>query len=113
MNVQVEIREPVAGTSRTLQFTRSPVRIGRNQLNDISLEDPFVSEWHGIIRFDDHSVAYFDLGSTNGTLLDGKRLARNVAAELGAPSRLQLGRLELVVLLQQPAQPAPPPKPSQ
>jgi predicted component of type VI protein secretion system len=100
MILNVQITEMTSGTSRSLRFPKSPVRIGRNQLNDIPLEDPFVSEWHGIIRFDDRSIAYFDLGSTNGTMLDGKRLAKNVGVELTLSSRLQLGRLELIASLQ-------------
>ena len=97
MILEVKIKAPAGGASRTLRFSKSPIRIGRNQLNDISLDDPFVSEWHGTIRFDERSVAYFDLGSTNGTLLDGKRMAKNVASELSDSSRLQLGLLEIVV----------------
>ena len=97
MILEVRIKAPPGGTSRTLQFTKSPVRIGRNQLNDISLDDPFVSEWHGTIRFDDRSIAYFDLGSTNGTLLDGKRLAKNVASELSVTSVLRVGLIEMEV----------------
>jgi predicted component of type VI protein secretion system len=99
MILEVQIKEPAGGTNRTLRFPQSPVRIGRNQLNDIPLDDPFVSEWHGILRFDQQSIAYFDLGSTNGTMLEGKRLAKNVGVELTVKSRLQLGRLELAVSL--------------
>ena len=33
--------------------------------------------------------------STNGTVLEGKRLTKNVAVELTDTSRLQLGLLEL------------------
>src|SRR3978361_1441473 len=107
MILEVQIKEPAGGANRTstLRFPQSPVRIGRNQLNDISLEDPFVSEWHGILRFDQQSVSYFDLGATNGTMLDGKRLAKNVGVELSPASRLQLGRLELVVTLEDEAMP--------
>src|SRR5262245_3582801 len=94
MILEVQIGEPT-GSIRTLKFPQSPVRIGRNQLNDIHLEDPFVSEWHGIIRYDERTISYFDLGSTNGSVLDGKRLAKNVGVELGEHSRLQLGRLQL------------------
>jgi len=97
MVIEVQIKQPNAGASRTLRFSQSPVRLGRNQLNDIPLDDPFVSEWHGIIRFDAASIAYFDLGSTNGTILDGKRLAKNVPAVLSESSRLQLGMLEVTV----------------
>ena len=97
MNLEVTVKAPAAGPDKILRFSQSPVRIGRNQLNDISLQDPFVSEWHGIIRFDQEGVAYFDLGSTNGTILEGKRLTKNVAVELSDSSRLQLGLLELTV----------------
>src|SRR4029079_19137249 len=99
MAIDVNIRQPNAGSSRVLSFSRSPVRIGRNELNDIPLQDPFVSEWHGIIRFDDRQIAYFDLGSTNGTVLDGKRLVKSVPAPLSDSSRLKLGLLEMTVVL--------------
>ncbi|HXI58013.1 MAG TPA: type VI secretion system-associated FHA domain protein [Polyangia bacterium] len=95
--LEVKIKAPAGGPEKTLRFSQSPVRIGRNQLNDISLQDPFVSEWHGIIRFDQRNIAYFDLGSTNGTILEGKRLTKNVAMELSDTSLLQLGLLELTV----------------
>ena len=111
MILEVRIKAPPGGISRTLQFAKSPVRIGRNQLNDISLDDPFVSEWHGTIRFDDHSVAYFDLGSTNGTLLDGKRLAKNVASELSVASVLRVGLIEMEVAREQAATEAPAKRP--
>jgi type VI secretion system protein ImpI len=101
MILEVHITDPLAGTSRNLRFAQSPIRIGRNQLNDVSLDTPFVSEWHGTIRFDAQSIAYFDLGSTNGTMLDGKRLAKNVAVELSPTSRLQLGGVQVVVSVHQ------------
>lgn len=107
MILEIRIKAPQGGASRTLTFTKSPVRIGRNQLNDISLEDPFVSEWHGTIRFDERSVAYFDLGSTNGTELDGKRLAKNVQTDLTVDSRLRLGLLELSIIPPTSETPAP------
>ena len=87
----------IGGSMQTLRFSRSPVRIGRNQLNDITLEDQFVSEWHGAIRFDDHNITYSDMGSTNGSVLDGTRLPKNISAPLSDLSRLVLGRRELMV----------------
>jgi type VI secretion system protein ImpI len=101
MILEVQITDPMTGSSRKMRFSHSPVRIGRNQLNDLSLDTPFVSEWHGTIRFDGKSVAYFDLGSTNGSMLDGKRLTKNVAVELSEASRLQVGGVELSVSVQQ------------
>ena len=104
MVLEIHIKQPGGDADRSLRFSRSPVRIGRNQLNDISLQDPFVSEWHGVIRFDDKSIAYFDLGSTNGTLLDDKRLTKNVASALTERSRLQLGLIEIRIVPVRPEQ---------
>src|SRR4051812_2398870 len=113
MILVVTIHAPKGGTSQTLRFAKSPIRIGRNQLNDISLDDPFVSEWHGTIRFDRHSVAYFDLGSTNGTVLEGARLVKNVATPLTETSRLKVGLLYIQVAPEMDdEQPTPPPTPS-
>jgi len=98
MPLEITIRDPTSTAERTLTFAKSPVRIGRNQLNDIPLDDPFVSEWHGLIHFGGESVDYYDLGSTNGTILDGKRLTKNVPAPLTDRSRIHLGRIELTVV---------------
>ena len=107
MILDINVKNVVTGTTETKRFTQSPVRIGRNQLNDIPIEDPFVSEWHGIIRFEGDGVAYFDMGSTNGTLLDGKRVPKNVAAPLTTKSCLVLGRREVTVSPQAREAPAP------
>lgn len=110
MILVVTIHAPKGGTSQTLRFAKSPIRIGRNQLNDISLDDPFVSEWHGTIRFDRQGVAYFDLGSTNGTVFEGARLVKNVATPLTETSRLKVGLLYIQVAREMDdEQPTPPP----
>ncbi|HXJ24009.1 MAG TPA: FHA domain-containing protein [Polyangia bacterium] len=97
MPLEISVKDPTSTSERKLNFSKSPVRIGRNQLNDIPLDDPFVSEWHGLIHFGGESVDYYDLGSTNGTILDGKRLTKNVPAPLTERSRIHLGRIELTV----------------
>ncbi|HET6331605.1 MAG TPA: FHA domain-containing protein, partial [Polyangiales bacterium] len=74
--IQIErLKERVA---ETCAFAQSPVRIGRNPLNDVELDDGYVSQWHGVIRFHDEQTTYLDLGSTNPTLIDGKPVERNV-----------------------------------
>ena len=98
MPLEVTVKDPTSTSHRTLTFAKSPVRIGRNQLNDIALDDPFVSEWHGLIHFGAETVDYYDLGSTNGTVLDGKRLAKNVPAPLTDKSRIHLGRIEVTIV---------------
>ncbi|MBN2194434.1 MAG: FHA domain-containing protein [Polyangiaceae bacterium] len=56
-----------SATDYTLR--RLPVRIGRNQLNDLVLEYPFVSQFHAVLELGDRGLRLCDLGSTNGTTL--------------------------------------------
>jgi predicted component of type VI protein secretion system len=97
MSLEITVKIPGSTSNRTLTFLESPIRVGRNQLNDIAIDDPFVSEWHGTIRFDDEGVTYSDLGSTNGSVIDSIRLAKNAPARLTAGSRILLGRIELAI----------------
>lgn len=50
-------------------FRKSSVRIGRNPLNDLHIELPFVSQFHAVIDHDGRELILRDLGSTNGTLV--------------------------------------------
>ena len=88
MAIQVQVKHVRTGELKTLWFEQSPIRIGRNQLNNVAINDHHVSEWHGIIRFDATGVYYYDLGSTNGTSLEGKRLPKNTVTPLTANSQL-------------------------
>lgn len=97
MVIKIQLSDSQTGSEQTLEFDRSPIRIGRNALNNIVIEDRFVSQWHGMIRFDDMSVTYFDLGSTNGTRFEGKRLSKNTAIALVGPALLGISRFELRV----------------
>ena len=76
-------------------FTRSPVRVGRNQLNDLVVNESFVSQWHAIIRFDATQIVYVDLGSTNGTTFNGQRLPKNVEATILPDSDVRIGPVRL------------------
>lgn len=91
----VRITNTQTGETEHSAFASSPVRIGRNQLNELVLNEPFVSQWHAVVRFDEHKVRYVDLGSTNGTTLAGRRLARHVQVEVDPQSDLRIGPLQL------------------
>jgi predicted component of type VI protein secretion system len=97
MVIQVLFRDPTSGTEQRYEFDQSPIRIGRNPLNNVVLEGNFVSGWHGIIRFDEAGTHYFDLGSTNGTCLDGKRLPKNTPIDITKPTRLTIWMFELFI----------------
>jgi hypothetical protein len=52
----------------------SPVRVGRADDNDLVLADPEVSRHHARLELDGKSWRAIDLGSTNGTWVNGERL---------------------------------------
>lgn len=74
-------------------ITRAPVTIGRLSTNDVVLADPNVSRRHAELRREDTGWLLVDLGSTNGTLVNGK-LAKEHA--LGDGDRIAFGTSELV-----------------
>jgi pSer/pThr/pTyr-binding forkhead associated (FHA) protein len=85
-----------------------PLVIGRKR-GDLILEDPLVSGAHAQIRAkDDHWVVQ-DLGSTNGTMLDG-RLIREAVLTPGA--ELSIGSTVLVLFVGEGAQPGAPRAPA-
>lgn len=67
----VRIIDTKTGAQEERSFGRFPVRIGRNELNDLRLESPFVSQFHAVLEYADGLVLLRDLGSLNGTLLRG------------------------------------------
>jgi predicted component of type VI protein secretion system len=95
MPLIITIRDLDSGASTRFESELSPVRIGRNALNELVLEAGFVSQFHGVMRFDDVGIQYKDLGSTNGSTLAGQRLARNTEVPLDPRSDLRIGPLRL------------------
>jgi len=91
----VRIEDLQTGARSQFAFIKSPVRIGRSELNDLPLAQGFVSQWHAIVQFDEREARYVDLGSTNGSIMDGARLEKNVAVVLGPGAEVTVGALRL------------------
>ncbi len=58
-------------------FPRLPVRIGRNELNDLAISNGYVSQFHAVLDLENGQLAVRDLGSTNGTLFGRERITPN------------------------------------
>jgi hypothetical protein len=71
-----EIVELVLGIEKHQLEGRGPWSVGRSQENDIVINDPNVSRKHARISRADNGFVVEDLGSTNGTLLDGAPIDR-------------------------------------
>jgi pSer/pThr/pTyr-binding forkhead associated (FHA) protein len=62
----------------------------------ILLDDDEVSRYHAIVRVGDEGADITDLGSTNGTFVDGRRLTGR--AQLVDGSLIRVGQTELRVV---------------
>lgn len=70
-------------SSRDQVFRRLPVRIGRNALNDILVQEGFVSQFHAVLELNQGRLTIRDVGSTNGTQVAGAgRIPPNQAVDL-------------------------------
>jgi hypothetical protein len=78
-----------AGTQR--KFT-----IGRDLACDFTVAHLSVSRWHAVLSRDDDRWLLSDLGSTNGTRLNGWRVSNDVPLRPG--DRLTLGAVTFVII---------------
>lgn len=62
------------GQTRQVMLPRHETRIGRAETNDIVLDTGRVSRMHATISVDDAFVTITDLGSKNGTYVNGERV---------------------------------------
>ena len=53
--------------------------IGRSPHNDVTINDSFISHEHACISRSKHNFLLADLNSTNGTLLNGRRIEEETA----------------------------------
>jgi pSer/pThr/pTyr-binding forkhead associated (FHA) protein len=73
------------------------VTLGRTTNNDILLDDPSVSRFHGWLQKDDGSGKWTltDAGSKNGTWVSNGKLVAKKPVILENASRVRVGNLEL------------------
>ena len=74
----LEIVELALGDETHPLEGHGPWGVGRSQENDIVINDPNVSRRHARISRSDNGFVVEDLGSTNGTLLDGAPIDREM-----------------------------------
>ncbi len=71
--------------------------IGRRDGSDIVVADGFVSGRHGILRVSEEAVMFEDLGSTNGSFVNGVQLPPNQPTQIGPDDELKVGHTPLRV----------------
>jgi pSer/pThr/pTyr-binding forkhead associated (FHA) protein len=71
------------------------VRIGRAGNATVTVDDVYVSDEHAEVRLDDDGWRVRDLGSTNGTYLNGAKVTGPTAISAGDQLRLGKTRVEV------------------
>ncbi len=77
-----------------LEISSKIVRIGRDSNNDLQVHDSEVSRFHAELQPEGDGFKVVDLGSSNGTFLNGERIT---SAALSSGDRVQLGKTHIVI----------------
>ena len=96
LNVRLTWSDVVTSEGREL-VAPLPITFGRANDNTIALNSNKVSRRHAVLRSQDGQVMLEDLQSTNGTFVNGRRIAEMVLSD---DDRVTIGGAELVVRLE-------------
>jgi Protein of unknown function (DUF3662)/Inner membrane component of T3SS, cytoplasmic domain len=92
-DVVIEVREPNR-PARRVPASGAPIRIGRSPECELVLRDSRASRRHARLAARDGVLVLTDLGSTNGTRVNGHRITEMV---LGAGDRIAIGETILLI----------------
>ena len=76
------------GTETILFIEKSPFIVGRSDASDLDIEDPSVSSRHAVFQRAEDGYHLADLGSTNGTEVNGEEITSHLLAD---GDRVQFG----------------------
>jgi len=82
------------GSQVTHELTDEHITFGRAPDNMLEIEDASVSSHHGTLTFRDGDYILRDIGSTNGSRLNGKDLATDTDYHLQDGDSFRLGKVE-------------------
>ena len=99
------IRTPGAGAElvlisgsadgRRIRLSAQGHVVGRSPEAEITIDDPYASEFHARVGIQDERIMVHDLGSTNGTYVNGRRVSAPTTVSRG--DTVQIGKTILEV----------------
>jgi pSer/pThr/pTyr-binding forkhead associated (FHA) protein len=78
---------------------KSTTRLGAGVENDIILSDPYISDRHARMTWDGSAWWIEDLGSKNGSRVDGAPCPPHVPCQVASGARLALGEMVFELLV--------------
>ncbi|MBE9506539.1 MAG: FHA domain-containing protein, partial [Chloroflexi bacterium] len=99
----------VAGLVDEMPVTKGELSLGRASDNDVVLDSPLVSGHHARLRFGAGGLQAMDLGSLNGTQLNGRPLPSRVPTPFNAGDHIQIADYAFAMRVATAETPAPPP----
>ncbi|MBV8162285.1 MAG: FHA domain-containing protein [Acidimicrobiia bacterium] len=99
MNDRIAVVEVKAGAepAEALPLPQGATKVGRAPDNDIVLHQPSVSRHHARFDVTNGAVSIVDLGSANGTRVDGEEVEPRVPRSIGAGATVTIGPYTLVL----------------
>ncbi|MEX1189671.1 MAG: FHA domain-containing protein, partial [Bacteroidia bacterium] len=82
------------GRTQTFPLIKEITTLGRHESNDIVLPELTVTGKHALINYKDNEISIEDLGSTNGTFVNGERIR---SRPLKPGDKITLGKVELTL----------------
>jgi hypothetical protein len=84
------------GPVESYRLNKPTIAVGRSPGNDIVLDTTAISRYHITLVFRDQQAFLEDLGSVNGTYVDGLRLEANAPRGLRGGEEVQIGDVRLI-----------------
>jgi len=98
--------------SETMDLPVGEITIGRQEGNELRLNHRMVSRQHATIKCTAKTCRLTDLGSANGTVVDGEKLEPNASILISSGAKISIGPFEMTLeqIAVVPAKPAAPAK---
>lgn len=81
---------------KPVELNRSRVTIGRDKSNSLVLTDEGISGFHAEIHMDEGNIFIMDLGSTNGTKVNGEKITTRLPVKVWDVIEFDKVKLEIV-----------------
>jgi Mg-chelatase subunit ChlD len=96
----LEDLDKICGADNTTKkLDKARINIGRSQRNDIVIQQPAISGFHATIEFRNMAFYLEDQRSTNGTQLNGSRVAPNEPVRLKSGDRITFAKYDFKFIM--------------